>query len=125
MKFSVRQLLGFIAFASLAMGLSWFQAHESLGIILVAVVIPAYFLTSRSNWRRITYGGIAGVFVAFLIVESASTLRYAHLRHVPSSGYDNGRSAEEECFRTALDPFAVPFGFFLGATLFLATRPSR
>ena len=105
MKFSIRQLLGFVVFACLAASISRFPPYYALAAILFVVVIPAHFFVSLGNWRRLTYGGLLGLSIVFVMVSALS-----------------GYSRDEVRFREALGQLAVPFGFLIGATLFLALK---
>jgi len=118
-NFSVRQLIVFIALVSLAFSLAARPAWQSLLAILIFAVVPGYFLTSRLNWRLLTWGGMGGVLFGFLLIEACMLIVYQESRHVPINGYDSGFSDAEETARRLIAGLIVPVGFLCGATFCL------
>ena len=125
MKFSILHFLGFIACVSIALALSQFPGHISMLAIVATVIAPTYFMLNIQRWRQITYGGLAGIVLLWLIAFNVTYAIHMHLPRPPiRSGYDTGIPRQQTEFANRIGPFIVPIGFLAGATatLFYATN---
>lgn len=117
MKFSIIQMLIFFACFSLALLLSTNPGYISMAIILFVVITPLFFIVEVERWRSITYGGLLGIFVFWIIASSATYLLHIHLPRPPiQSRYDSGIPVEQIEFAKRVFPYIVPLGFLFGAT---------
>ena len=113
-------MLGFIACVSVALVLAQFPGHISMLAIVVLVIVPTYFLLAIERWRQITYGGLAGIFLVWLVGTVVTYTLHVHLPRPPiRSGYDTGIPEHQTEFANRIGPYIVPTGFLLGATIVL------
>ena len=88
--------------------------------IVLLVIVPTYFLLEIEPWRKITYGGLSGIFLLWLVGTAVTYALHIHIPRPPiRSGYDTGIPEQQTEFANRIGPYIVPTGFLLGATIVL------
>lgn len=120
MRFSISQLLLFVAFLSVALLLAQLPGYGSMIILLFTIVIPSYFFLKTENWRCVVYGGLAGCLVLWFFASWTNYFLHLHLPRPPiRSRYDVGLPTEQIEPGKRIYPYVVPIGFLFGATIAL------
>ncbi len=122
MTFSVKHLLVFLVLVSISFALSRLPAFQSLALVLAGYIVPSFFFLSRNTWRRTVYGGMIGVGIFAMLLQTTVSLKYGPDRHVPEHRYDSGLSEEEMEFKRMTYGFIIPTGFVLGAGIAVVVR---
>ena len=92
--------------------------------IVVLVIVPTYFFLRMNQWRKMTYGGLAGILIVWLVCTAVTYALHIHLPRPPiRSGYDTGIPEQQAEFANRIGPSIVPIGFLLGATIVLVDAP--
>ena len=110
MRFSIRGLLLYVAFAGVMLGLARLPFIAGCAALVVGVAVSNFLIPTRL-WRFAVYGGIAGVVAASVALGCylEFSIRGPHT-------YTDGRLEVEDFWR----PYVVQVGALIGGSLGLA-----
>ena len=109
MRFSLRQLLMFVAVVGVFLALTRLPLLVTAGLLVLGVAVANFWVPIRV-WRFAVYGGIAGIVFATVCLSAFVRVGFGE----PIKG-----SRALQVTRQA-DPFLLPVGALLGCTAGLA-----
>jgi len=115
MRFSTRNLLAYVAFVGVMLGLARLPFLVGCAALVVGVAVANFLIPTRL-WRVVVYGGIAGVAAATVVLTC-----YLEFGIREPHSYTDGRLEVVYLAR----PYGVEVGALVGGSVGLAAHKAK